>query len=70
MTPRQSVSTGHPFVPGYQPGVDTGKNSARVGIADARRAAAPGRRLSELDALRGVAAIVVLLHHSLQAAGH
>ncbi len=31
-------------------------------------AASPGRRLSELDALRGLAAIVVLLHHSLQSA--
>ncbi len=69
MTPRHSVSTGHPFAPGYQPGVDTEKTPARFGIAGVKGAAAsPGRRLSELDALRGLAAVVVLLHHSLQSA--
>ncbi len=31
-------------------------------------AASPGRRLSELDSLRGLAAVVVLLHHSLLSA--
>ena len=39
---------------------------ARLKVAGAKSAAAaPGRRLSELDALRGIAAVVVLLHHSL-----
>ena len=42
--------------------MDIDGRSARFGIADA---SAPGRRLPELDALRGLAAVVVLLHHSL-----
>ena len=41
------------------------KRRERLEVAGAKSAAAPGRRLGELDALRGLAAIVVLLHHSL-----
>ncbi len=52
-------------MPDYQPGAVTGAGRARLKVADAEGAAAPGRRLSELDALRGLAAVVVLLHHSL-----
>lgn len=59
MTPQQSVTTGHPTVPGHQPGMVINEGHARL------RVAAPGRRLGELDALRGLAAVVVLLHHSL-----
>ena len=64
MTPRQNVSIGHPIMPDRQPGVDTAKIHARPEVASAKNAA-PGRRLGELDALRGLAAVVVLLHHSL-----
>ncbi len=69
MTPQQSVSTGQSVTPRHQPGVDTDTRSTRFGIAGAKDAAAsPGRRLPELDALRGLAAVVVLLHHSLLSA--
>lgn len=68
MTPQQSASTGHSIVPAYQPEVFTGKSRSRLGVAGARSTAAPGRRLGELDSLRGLAAVVVLLHHSLLSA--
>ncbi len=68
MTPRHSVSTDHPPVPGDQPSIHTDRDAARAGRAGAW-GAAPGRRRGELDALRGLAAVAVLLHHSLQSAG-
>ena len=43
----------------------TDKSQARLKVADTKGATAPGQRLGELDALRGLAAVVVLLHHSL-----
>lgn len=52
-------------MPGHQLDTVIGKNRVRLGVAGANSAGAPGRRLSELDALRGIAAVVVLLHHSL-----
>ncbi len=51
-------------MPGHQPGMVISNDFPRLGVADVK-GAAPGRRLSELDALRGLAALVVLLHHSL-----
>ena len=56
-------------MPEHQPGVDTEKAPSRPGIVGVKGAtASPGRRLPELDALRGIAAVVVLLHHSLLSA--
>ena len=69
MTPQQSVSTGHPIMPDRQPGVVTARSHARLGVASAGDGTAPGRRLGELDALRGLAAVAVLLHHSLLSGG-
>lgn len=68
MTPPQSVSTGHPVMPGHRSGTAAGEGAARSEGGGLKGTAAPGRRLPELDALRGLAAVVVLLHHSLLSA--
>ena len=69
MIQRQGVSTGHPVAPGHQPGLAVGGSPVRSEAAGLRDAAASrGRRLPELDALRGLAAVMVLLHHGLLSA--
>lgn len=64
-----NVPTAHPFTQGPRPGAVVGGSPARVEVAGLQDGAArPSRRLPELDALRGVAAVVVLLHHGLLSA--
>ncbi len=66
MARQQSVPTGYPFTPGPPPRAAGGESPVRFEAAGLQGAAATrGGRLPELDALRGLAAVVVLLHHGL-----